>query len=207
MTTEEKSSRKGKKKAGKGGEEEGAHGGTFLDLEPGTFFLGDEKLGSKLFVRECYQELAEVTMGIIESGYNLVITGNPGIGKSFFLFFFMYFLCLQEETPTIVLYRHLEKVWYLFSEDGVFVEVEANGHSAFKKYLDNPNTWYLVDTAQPLQVKAKTLLVSSPYVERYKEYLKTKAKLRFMPIWNKKEIDICRKVIHIHSVCLILLVF
>jgi hypothetical protein len=190
---EEKASHKGKQKAGKG-DVEGTQGGTFLDLELGTFFLGDKNLGSKLFVRKCYQELAEVTMGVVESGYNLVITGNPGIGKSFFLFFFMHFLHQQEANPTIVLFRHLERRWYLFSKGEVLLTVEADGPSVFQKYLDDPNTWYLVDTAQPLQVNAKTLMVSSPYVERYKEYLKTKAQLRFMPIWSKEEIDICRKV-------------
>jgi hypothetical protein len=134
-------------------------------------------------------------MEIIKSGYNLVITGNPGIGKSYFLFFFMHFLCVKEQDPTVILYRHLEKRWYLFSKDKVLTadDTDLPVVSWIRKLLDNPNTWYLVDTAEPLQVKAKTLLVSSPYVERYKEFRKTRAMIRFMPIWSKKELDIARK--------------
>jgi len=77
-------------------------GSTFLELEPGVFFLGDEKLGSNMFVRECYKELAEVTMQIIDSGYNLVIAGNPGIGKSYFLFYFMHYLHHVEREPIVI---------------------------------------------------------------------------------------------------------
>jgi len=196
LTSRVNGSRKGKEK--RQGEESVENiEGTFLDLGAGVHFLGDEKLGSKLFVRECYQELAEVTMGIVESGYNLVITGNPGIGKSYFLLFLMHFLRLKEQEPTVVLFRHLEMKWYLFSKGGVLVIEKATGSpKAFRKYLDDLNTWYLVDTAQPLQVKAKTLLVSSPYVERYKEFRKTQAMIRFMPIWSKEDIDICRKEFH-----------
>jgi hypothetical protein len=167
-----------------------------LELGTGVYFLGDEKLGSKLFVRMCYQELAEVTMGILESGYNLVITGNPGIGKSYFLFFFMHYLRQIEGEPTVVLYRHLEKRWYLFAKEEVLVAKDSDfpAVSMIQNRLDDPNTWYLVDTAEPLQVKAKTLLVSSPYVERYKEFRKTRARIRFMPVWSKKDLDICRRV-------------
>jgi hypothetical protein len=182
---------KGKKKA----DGETSVEPTFLELTAGTYFLGEEKFGTRLFVRECYKELAEVTFGIIESGSNLVIAGNPGIGKSVFLFYFLYLLRVAEPDPTVVVYRHLEKRWYLFSKEGIFTHVgAAKGQKALDKYLTNPNTWYLVDTATPLEVKAKTLLLSSPYVQRYKEFRKTNARIRFMPIWSKEEIDICRKV-------------
>lgn len=96
---------------------------------------------------------------------------------------------------TVVVYRHLEKRWYLFSKDGISTQVgEAKGQEVFDKYLADPNTWYLVDTATPLEVKAKTVLLSSPYVQRYKEFRKTNADIRFMPVWSKEDIDICRRV-------------
>lgn len=189
LTGQHKKVGKGKKRTG----EDDSKESTFLDLGTGACFLGDDKLGSRMFVRECYSKLAEITIDIVASGYNLVITGNPGIGKSYFLFFFMYFLCTREQQLTIVLFRHLEKRWYLFSKGTVLVAEKAHGQTAFRKYLDDPDTWYLVDTAQPLQVKAKTLLVSSPYVERYKEFRKTNAMIRFMPVWSKEDIDVCRK--------------
>ena len=71
---------------------------------------------------------------------------------------------------------------------------EAKGQEMFDKYLADPNTWYLVDTATLLEVKAKTVLLSSPYAQRYKEFRKTNADIRFMPVWSKEDIDICRRV-------------
>lgn len=170
--------------------------GTFLELPSGTTFLGLQKFGSRMFVRECYSELAEVTFGIMEGGSNLIITGNPGIGKSFFLFFFMYLLRTQAPDATVVLYRHLEDQWYLFSKDTILIASKEQLESilTIKEHLRDPSTWYLVDTATPLEVNAKTLLVTSPYVQRYKEFRKTNADIRFMPVWSKEEIEICRKV-------------
>eukprot|EP00026_Physarum_polycephalum_P004352 Phypoly_transcript_04370.p1 GENE.Phypoly_transcript_04370~~Phypoly_transcript_04370.p1 ORF type:complete len:622 (+),score=82.74 Phypoly_transcript_04370:133-1998(+) len=167
---------------------------TFLELASGTHFLGDERLGSKLFVRGSYKGLAAVTFGILDGGKNAVITGNPGIGKSFFLFYFLYLLQVREPEATVVVYRHLEKRWYLFSKEGAFTQVgEAEGYAVLEPYLMDPNAWYLVDTATPLRVRAKTLLVSSPYEKRYKEFCKENTHIRYMPIWNKAELDICRQ--------------
>lgn len=167
-----------------------------LKLPDDTYFIGDQKFGSMMFVRDCYQELAEVTFEIMESGNNLVITGIAGIGKSFFLFYFLYRLRLREAAPTVVLYRHLEKRWYLFSNNGVLTaELEQiETILSIKKYLDNRNTWYLVDTDTPLERKAKTLLMTSPYVDRFKEFRKTNCDIRFMPVWNKEELSKCRLV-------------
>eukprot|EP00026_Physarum_polycephalum_P003866 Phypoly_transcript_03882.p1 GENE.Phypoly_transcript_03882~~Phypoly_transcript_03882.p1 ORF type:complete len:429 (+),score=66.04 Phypoly_transcript_03882:89-1375(+) len=173
---------------------------TFLELTVGTYFLGEKKFGSRLLVRECYKELIEVTFGIIEGGSDLVITGNPGIGKSFFLFYFLYLLRVKDPDATVVVYRHLENRWYLFSKDGISTQVGAKGQEVFDKYLTDPNTWYLVDTATPLEVKAKTLLLSSPYVQQYKEFRKTNAHICFMPVWSKEEIDICRQEFYNNTV-------
>ena len=63
-------------------------------------------------------------------------------------------------------------------------------------YLDDPATWYLVDSDQPLEVAAKTLLVSSPYNNRYKDFLKHyTSTMRYMPVWTWDEIESCQKVL------------
>lgn len=144
----------------------------------------------------CYHHLADVFFGISENEFNLIITGTPGIGKTYFLFFLMYLLRLKDPNAVVVLYRHLEKAWYLFSKEKICVAHEGTKTAIIirQKYLEDPKTWYLIDTAKPLRVRAKTLLVSYPNVKIYKEFLKSKTNIRFMPVWSKLDIDICRQV-------------
>ena len=62
----------------------------WLSLPCGTFFLGDERLGSCLYVREAYVKLAEVLENMRESGVmNVVISGNPGVGKRYFAIYML----------------------------------------------------------------------------------------------------------------------
>ena len=62
----------------------------WLSLPCGTFFLGDKRLGSCLYVREAYVKLAEVLEKMKESGtMNVVISGNPGVGKRYFAIYML----------------------------------------------------------------------------------------------------------------------
>ncbi|CBJ33665.1 conserved unknown protein [Ectocarpus siliculosus] len=59
-----------------------------LELVNGTFFLGNGKLGSKLFIRPCYKEMADLILsGNVQ---DIVVTGTPGIGKSMFGYHLLY---------------------------------------------------------------------------------------------------------------------
>jgi len=57
-----------------------------LELANGTVFLGDPMFGSKLFIHPCYKEFSEIILdGASRSVVrDVVVTGTPGIGKSFF---------------------------------------------------------------------------------------------------------------------------
>ncbi|CBJ28075.1 conserved unknown protein [Ectocarpus siliculosus] len=59
-----------------------------LELANGTFFLGNSDLGSKLFIRHCYKEMADLILsGKVQ---DVVVTGTPGIGKSTFGYYLLY---------------------------------------------------------------------------------------------------------------------
>ncbi|KAL2918909.1 hypothetical protein HK105_201743 [Polyrhizophydium stewartii] len=63
-----------------------------LSLPAGTYFLGDPVLGSKLYVRQVYKELA---LGIEQSQHwqrGFVVTGTPGMGKTFFGIWMLYLI-------------------------------------------------------------------------------------------------------------------
>lgn len=57
----------------------------WLEAPEGTFFLGSETLGSRLYVREAYWKLADRLEYLPGKGKRHgVIGGNPGLGKSLF---------------------------------------------------------------------------------------------------------------------------
>lgn len=61
-----------------------------LELANGTFFLGNRHWGSKLFIRPCYKEMADLILsGEVQ---DIVVTGTPGIGKSMFGYYLLYLL-------------------------------------------------------------------------------------------------------------------
>jgi len=146
--------------------------------------------------------------------------GNPGIGKSWFLFYTLkrladngaktivyqnrkitdwyalhcekipFFLLLvfviSLTFPLIIIYR------YVFRSDGT---VQRGQKEIPSELLDDTDTWYLVDTKEPNNCKAKVIMVSSPCREHYKDYQKRRTTLtRFMPVWSFDELKVARKV-------------
>ena len=70
--------------------------------------------------------------------------------------------------------------------------------SDFSQYYDNPLTWYLVDTVpDPGQLKAVTILVTSPRRDNYREFSKyERVETFYMPVWNLEEISFCREKLY-----------
>ena len=67
------------------------------------------------------------------------VTGSPGIGKSYFLFYLMSRLALMEPVPVVVLDIRNNRT-LCFTCD----KVMSGSRTDFASYLDNPETWYLV---------------------------------------------------------------
>lgn len=60
-------------------------GDDWLTLPEDVFFLGVPQLGSSLYIRAAYRKLADVLEEMRASGkLHVVISGNPGLGKSWF---------------------------------------------------------------------------------------------------------------------------
>ena len=58
---------------------------SFLEMSGNINFLGKPSQPSKLFVRKCYNDLVNIVLK--DNIRNLRLTGNPGIGKTFFGYF------------------------------------------------------------------------------------------------------------------------
>ncbi len=69
----------------------------------------------------------------------LVVSGSPGIGKSYFLYFVMHNLAMMDPKPTVVLQIRQNPV-YCFNND----TVTEGALPDFALCLREPDTWYLV---------------------------------------------------------------
>ncbi|GAQ91775.1 hypothetical protein KFL_008520010 [Klebsormidium nitens] len=138
--------------------------GKLMTLAEGTSFMGYEKFGDKMFIRESYhgmdQELKRVF--IQDDGIAVVLVGNPGVGKSIYGFRLLYqWSC--EQRRVVVVKRGTCPIPTLLTPDGAF-KLDAAGLEA---ELDDPDVRYLVDSLDPslvgsLPTKAKMVVISSP---------------------------------------------
>lgn len=127
-------------------------------------------------------------IGFSGDQYSLIV-GNPGIGKSWFLFYLMKLLL--EKGETVIYQRHTMDYWVMFANNQIVSGLKTN---LPQKELSESNTWYLIDTDKPSQWRARTVMVSSPCKEHYKEFVKLGAQKLYMPIWTYDEIRMCCEV-------------
>ncbi|CAB4383927.1 unnamed protein product [Rhizophagus irregularis] len=96
---------------------------------------------STLLIRKCYRDLTPVVFDTKID--KLRITGNPGIGKTYF-------------GPIIF-------------EGGKALVSDING---IERYLRRLDVWYIVDGKEPKEVNAKTILICSPRRDHYWNFAK-----------------------------------
>ncbi|CAG8634163.1 15188_t:CDS:1 [Funneliformis mosseae] len=164
-----------------------------LKLPDNIHFLGRTDEASVLFIRQCYRDLLKVVFS--NNTRRLIITGNPGIGKTFFGYYILYELMRKNAT---VIYDKANKFPILFSNQTAVV-----GETLFSFYdlLNKQDVWYIVDGKEPHDVDAKTILVCSPKKNYYVEFDKHPlTKTRYMSTWDKREIDACWEKIYKNKV-------
>jgi hypothetical protein len=165
---------------------------TVVQLPKNVFILGDESIGSSIFIRPCYPKLLETAISIVESKdiRHLIILGNPGIGKTYFGYFLL--LHLVHSGSTVIYETHLYKEWlFLFTPKGVFKGTRKSLHDQFM----SSKTFYIVDGMAPVVVPAKTILLSSLRREIWHQFSKNSCDFRCMPVWSYEELNICRSML------------
>ncbi|CAM9756354.1 unnamed protein product [Ectocarpus sp. 4 AP-2014] len=168
-----------------------------LELANDTFFFGTPSLGSKLFIRPCYKDLAELILGG-DSSY-IAVTGTPGIGKSMFGYYLLYLLRCQGKTVVF----QVKRAWYRFSDAGVikgdykdFLRAGflfRNGHDC--------DSWFLCDPDdRPREMLPGTTVVwASPKKGTVHEFMKQPSAVQyFMPVWSQDELLECRRAVFNH---------
>jgi hypothetical protein len=161
-----------------------------------TNLVGDDQFGKSLFVRPYYYPLSELILQKLFSNdetpaKNLAIMGTPGIGKTFFGFFLLYVFAKMNKT---VVYQRKDHYRILFSGDVVTKAWKGTERYNFWE-MDLKGTIYIVDGAEPTECSAQTILLSSPRMEKLKEYLKYCNATFFMPTWTMDEIEACNELV------------
>jgi hypothetical protein len=165
---------------------------TVVQLPENVFILGNDIIGSSIYIRPCYPKLLKTTLSILESvkTRHLIILGNPGIGKTYFGYFLL--LHFARSGATVIYETFLErKFMYLFTPQGVFKGTRIQ----LDQILSLPTTVYIVDGITPVDVAAKTILLTSLRREIWHQFSKTACTLRYMPVWSKEELFACRSTL------------
>jgi len=140
---------------------------------------------SPLLIRRCYVDLFEEVKQLHSIGSpGVIITGNPGIGKSYFLMYCLIrFGCFENKA---VVFQSIQKMkMWLFKgkEKPICLQYP---------YPDANADVYLVDSgspsSEPLSTQLFTILACSPKKDHYKEFQKNGAEKLYMPCWLLEEL-------------------
>ena len=75
----------------------------------------------------------------------MAITGNPGIGKSIFLFYVMWKILSMDSVGTVILHRARDRgLIYVFENNKCWSTLN---YEDIVNILTLSNTWYLTDTS------------------------------------------------------------
>lgn len=165
-----------------------------IQLPLNVFILGNSTLGASIFIRHCYPQFLHMVLGIINAPDtktpHLIVLGNPGIGKTYFGYVLL--LHLARSGATVVYERGKEDCLYLFTP----TESREGTREQFRPYLRDRRTYYIADACTPVDVAAKTILLSSPRRNVWYQFSKSHCTIRYMPIWSLEEIQRCREQIY-----------
>ncbi|KAA1080753.1 hypothetical protein PGT21_019414 [Puccinia graminis f. sp. tritici] len=164
----------------------------YLELKE-SYILGDENLGDRLLVRPVYKELCEFFKA---NAYNRwVVTGTPGIGKTFFSLYYMWIAARAKKTVVWQPPFLPEHLSYLMTSSGV--ELVGTWDSEITDALATSDAVHIVDGKAPKLRKVWTLLVTSPQHNHYHQFLKeNNSKLLYMPPWSYEELQTCKAILY-----------
>ncbi|RHZ53526.1 hypothetical protein Glove_441g117 [Diversispora epigaea] len=170
----------------------------FFQLPRDAHFFGSNEKPSIIYIRKCYNDLLNIVLD--DNIRRLRISGNPGIGKTFFGYYLLYHLALSNKTVIYDIHTMSESNQViLFEQEKAFYLHRTHDANEIRRYLDDSNVWHIVDGKKSDEVDAKTILICSPMKHYYKgfdKYIGTT--IRYMPVWEWKEIDACRVMIYNH---------
>ncbi|PNH12505.1 hypothetical protein TSOC_000560, partial [Tetrabaena socialis] len=164
-------------------------------LQLGAFFLFHPDYSS-LFVRECYPRLFDA-LTRHPKPKRFIVTGTPGIGKSWFFYYLLARLLKSTTPPSFIVWEHNTKPGKAWCYTHKTREVVVGERTSFDHVLLDPAAWYIADGVPPqLNCLARIVLLTSPKHETYKEVRKASGKMLYMPLWELDELLECRRLLY-----------
>jgi RHS (Retrotransposon Hot Spot) family protein len=155
-----------------------------------------------VYVRESYRGICKALMEPSDKKKYL-ITGTPGIGKSYFAFHFIRYLLNEYNRgeKVSILYQncHVDMDYHVVlkrsQDNGIVIEHYQGSRVQKVNYLRGEEhvSWYVFDgwhtrNELPQGCDGHTIVITSPdYRNQYKEFSRCSVKL-YMPPWDKSEI-------------------
>ena len=167
--------------------------------------LPGELLPETIIIRSFYNRLAQQLLNYHWS----VLLGNPGVSKSWFQWYLLYVIAskkvgpglhvdIRDQPPTVVVRQNASSyMTYYFpqtEEPQVYETFQVT--PALLHYLDPSTTLYLFEPASALihpyynVFNGKIIATCSPDERRYKEFVKNKATMFYMPGWTLDELQL-----------------
>jgi len=153
-----------------------------------------------MFVRSCWVKLYGIIVSKMEGragtkAEGIILMGNPGIGKSWFLSYVLYRVASEMPTRVVVFESVAEEKLWVFGADGSVRQHDWQERRHLVE-LNNPSTIYLFDpaghstgqTREPYRCIAYTIVASSPNKNNYRDMLKHGGEILFMPPWLLAEL-------------------
>ncbi|CAG8616548.1 14373_t:CDS:2, partial [Funneliformis caledonium] len=146
----------------------------FLVLSENTRFLEKENGLSTVFIRKCYLDLQVVVF----KRNKIRITGNPGIEKTYFRYYLLYLLALQNQT---ILYDNANE-----AKPIVFYRKNATKSNSedIEPYLRDSDVWYIVDSKELMEVHANMKVERDQYVQILYKYKKKRQAVYLFNRWR-----------------------
>ncbi|KAG2424297.1 hypothetical protein HXX76_014675 [Chlamydomonas incerta] len=149
-----------------------------------------------LFVREWYPQLFDALVCYPKPS-KYIVTGTPGIGKSWFFYYLLARLLKSAAPPPFIVWEHMTKPGKAWCYTHETREVVLGERTSFDDVLLNPATWYITDGVPPqLDCLARIVLLTSPKRETFKEMRKEAAEVLYMPLWKLDELLACRSLLY-----------
>ena len=169
--------------------------------------------GSELFVRDFYPRLLEE----IRKKERAVLIGNPGIGKSFFQYYYLARLVNPDklgplppdhrgstDPPKIVIRQMGQTEIIIYDIEEMVAERISMNPRVFRCF-DQYTSLYLMEPegskVEPTfgGLWLPTLLTASPLLDRYKEFCKNGGRKFYMPVFEMKELQAIGKYLLDHK--------
>ncbi|RPB17901.1 hypothetical protein L211DRAFT_844256, partial [Terfezia boudieri ATCC MYA-4762] len=152
-----------------------------ITLPNGTYWAGVKDFGGKLYIRDAYNTLwAQISNPSVK---NWVITGTPGIGKTYFSLFLLY--KIRKDHPNDIVLRQTIESRQVFYPDGKAFQVKSFGN-----LLKRNDIWHLLDAVTLAETSnGKVVIVTSPKITEWKGVKPPLYDFRYMPTWSFHELE------------------